>query len=307
MKNFAIIGSAGFIAERHMRAVKETGNRIVAACDAFDVMGRMDSYFPEAEFFLEYEAFSDYLQQKNDIRYVSICTPNFLHAKHIEMALRCGADAICEKPLVLYPEEAERLEQIEKETGKNVYNVLQLRLHPAIVALRNKILSGDPTKIYDIDLTHITSRGKWYHRSWKSDMAKSGGVTTNIGIHFFDMLTWIFGEVKTSVVHVYEQDKAAGYLELERARVRWFLSLDYEDIPQTAKLKGMRTYRSVSIEGEEIEFSEGFTDLHTETYRQILSGNGFGLNVAKPTVLLTHQLRNTVPVGKVGNYHPFLK
>lgn len=311
MKNFALIGSAGFIAERHMRAVKETGNRILAATDRFDVMGRMDSFFPDAEFFLDEEQFLQYLrrQQQTDdkIDYISICSPNYLHAGHIETALVNGADAICEKPLVIYPEEIERLERLEQQTGHRVFNVLQLRLHAAIVALRERILNGDPTKIYDIDLTYITSRGKWYHQSWKGDRTKSGGVATNIGIHFFDMLSWIFGKVKSSTVHAYEADKAAGFIELERARVRWYLSLDATDIPDQALAKGMRTYRSITVEGEEIEFSEGFTNLHTDTYRHILEGKGFGLEEAKPCILLTHELRNAIPVGKQGDYHPFLK
>jgi len=311
MKNFALIGSAGFIAERHMRAVKETGNRILAATDHFDVMGRMDSFFPEAEFFLNESLFEHYLkdQQKTSdkIDYVSICSPNYLHAKHIELALTHGADAICEKPLVLYPEEIDRLERIQQETGRKVYNVLQLRLHETIIALRKRMLAGDPTKTYDIDLTYITSRGKWYYQSWKGDRSKSGGVATNIGIHFFDMLSWIFGAVKSSTVHAYEADKAAGFLELERARVRWYLSLDSNDIPEAAVARGMRTYRSITIEGEEIEFSEGFTNLHTKTYEDILSGGGFGLEAAKPCILLTHELRNTQPVGRTGSYHPFLK
>jgi UDP-N-acetyl-2-amino-2-deoxyglucuronate dehydrogenase len=311
MKNFALIGSAGFIAERHMRAVKETGNRILAATDRFDVMGRMDSFFPEAEFFLDEHLFEQYLkiQQKTSekIDYVSICSPNYLHAKHIEMALTNCADVICEKPLVLYPQDIERLERVQAETGRKVYNVLQLRLHETIIALRNRILAGDPNKTYDIDLTYITSRGKWYHQSWKGDRSKSGGVATNIGIHFFDMLSWIFGEVKTSTVHAYEDDKAAGFLELERARVRWYLSLDSNDIPSDILAKGTRTYRSITIESEEIEFSEGFTTLHTDTYRHILSGQGFGLEVSKPCILLTHQLRNMKPIGKVGDFHPFLK
>jgi UDP-N-acetyl-2-amino-2-deoxyglucuronate dehydrogenase len=311
MNNFALIGSAGFIAERHMKAIKETGNQIVAATDRFDVMGRMDSYFPEAEFFLDEKIFEGYLKNKQNttdkIDYVSICSPNYLHAKHMEMALTHGANAICEKPLVLYPEEIECLELLQNQTGKKVYNVLQLRLHDTIIALRNRIKNGDPNKIYDIDLTYITSRGKWYHQSWKGDRSKSGGVATNIGIHFFDMLSWIFGKVTSSIVHAYDADKAAGFLQLERARVRWYLSLDSNDIPASAQAKGMRTYRSITIEGEEIEFSEGFTNLHTQTYQDILSGGGFGLDAAKPCILLTHELRNMNPIGKTGDYHPFLK
>ncbi len=311
MKNFALIGAAGYIADRHMRAVKETGNRIVAATDQFDVMGRMDSFFPEAEFFLNFNEFESFVaarQKTNEtVEYISICSPNFLHATHILSALNNQAFAICEKPLVLYPEEIDALEKAELASGKKVFNILQLRLHPTIIALREKIKNGPADKIYDIDLTYITSRGKWYYKSWKGDIEKSGGVATNIGIHFFDMLSWIFGEVKESVVHAYEADKAAGFLQLENARVRWYLSLDYNDIPAEAKQKGMRTYRSITVEGEKIEFSGGFTDLHTQTYQHILAGNGFGLQDAKPCILLTHDIRNTKPVGLAGNYHPFLK
>ena len=311
MKNFALTGSAGYIAERHLRAIKETGNRIIAATDPFDVMGRMDSFFPEAEFFQDFYEFEKYiaLQQKTSqpIEYVSICAPNFLHAQHIQSALNNQAFAICEKPLVLYPEEVDAVEKTEQATGKKVFNILQLRLHPTIIALREKIKSAPAGKIFDIDLTYITSRGKWYHKSWKGDMEKSGGIATNIGIHFFDMLSWIFGEVKQSVVHAYEADKAGGFLQLENARVRWFLSLDVNDIPLAARTKGARTYRSITIEGEEIEFSGGFTDLHTQTYQHILSGKGFGLDEAKPCILLTHQIRNTDPIGLKGDYHPFLK
>ena len=308
MKNFALIGAAGYIAERHMRAIKETGNRIVAATDAFDVMGRMDSFFPEAEFFLDFNTFekfvSDQKRGSKPIEYVSICSPNYLHAQHIQSALNNDAFAICEKPLVLYPEEIAAIEKTQLSSGKKVFNILQLRLHPTIIALREKIKNGPKDKIYDIDLTYITSRGKWYHKSWKGDIDKSGGIATNIGIHFFDMLQWIFGEVQNSIVHLYEADKAAGFLQLKNARVRWYLSLDNNDIPSEAKERGMRTYRSISIEGDEIEFSGGFTDLHTQTYQQILSGNGFGLDDAKPCILLTHEIRNTKPIGAIGDFHP---
>ncbi len=310
MKNFALIGAAGYIAERHMRAVKETGNRIVAATDTFDVMGRMDSFFPEAEFFLDFNTFEKFLfeEQKTDqpIEYVSICSPNYMHAQHIQSALNNDTFAICEKPLVLYPEEIEAIEKTQLSTGKKVFNILQLRLHPTIIALREKIKNGPKDKIYDIDLTYITSRGKWYHKSWKGDIDKSGGIATNIGIHFFDMLQWIFDEVQNSTVHLYEADKAAGFLQLRNARIRWYLSLDHKDIPLEAKKRGMQTYRSISIEGDEIEFSGGFTDLHTQTYQQILSGNGFGLEDAKPCIVLTHKIRNTKPVGAIGDFHPMV-
>ena len=311
MTNFALIGAAGYIAERHMQAVKETGNQLIAATDQFDVMGRMDSYFPEAEFFLEFNAFEQFVanqQKTNDrIEYISICSPNYLHAKHIQSALNRQAFAICEKPLVLNPEEIVAIEKTQQTTGKKAFNILQLRLHPTIIALRDKIQNGPKDKIYDIDLTYITSRGKWYYKSWKGDITKSGGVATNIGIHFFDMLSWIFGEVTQSVVHHYDSNKAAGFLQLKNARVRWYLSLDYNDIPEVAKANGMRTYRSITVEGEEIEFSGGFTDLHTQTYQHILAGNGFGLEDAKPCILLTHDIRNAKPTGAVGDFHPFLK
>lgn len=311
MKNFALIGAAGYIAERHMRAIKETNNTIIAATDAFDVMGRMDSFFPNAEFFLDYSEFEKHVaghQKANEpIEYFSICSPNYLHLRHIQTALKNGANAICEKPLVLYPEDIELIEKAEQESGSKVYNILQLRLHPTIIALKEKIKNAPTNKIYDVDLTYITSRGKWYYKSWKGDMEKSGGVATNIGIHFFDMLRWIFGDIEKSIVHQYNASKAGGFLELKNARVRWFLSLDYDDIPHLAKVNGMRTYRSISIEGDEIEFSGGFTDLHTQTYSDILNGGGFGTAEAKPCILLTHQIRNTTPVGMKGNYHPFLK
>lgn len=306
MKKFALIGAAGYIAERHIRAIKETNNELTVATDAFDVMGRIDAFFPQAEFFLDFNKFKNYIAQ-NPVDFTSICSPNFLHIEHILAALNSGSHAICEKPLVLYPKDIKALENAQKETGKQVFNILQLRLHKTIIELRDKIANGPKNKIYDIDLTYITSRGKWYYKSWKGDIEKSGGVATNIGIHFFDMLSWIFGDVKESVVHAYEADKAAGFLQLENARVRWYLSLDYNDIPNEAREKGMRTYRSITVEGDEIEFSGGFTDLHTQTYTDILNGGGFGVEEAKPCILLTDEIRNTKPLGLVGDYHPFLK
>ncbi|WP_372774668.1 Gfo/Idh/MocA family oxidoreductase [Mangrovibacterium sp.] len=306
MKNFALIGAAGFIAERHMRAIKETGNQITAATDQFDVMGRMDSFFPEAEFFLDFQKFEEYLSE-HQFDFTSVCSPNYLHAAHIQSALHAGTDAICEKPLVLFPDELEAVEKAMEQSGKQVFNILQLRLHETIIALREKIKSGPKDKIYDIDLTYITSRGKWYYESWKGDKNRSGGVATNIGIHFFDMLSWIFGEVENSIVHAYDDNKAAGFLQLKQARVRWYLSLDYNDIPTNVKLKGMRTYRSILVEGDEIEFSEGFTNLHTISYQHILNGKGFRAEVAKPCIILTHQIRNAKPIGLKGDYHPLLK
>jgi UDP-N-acetyl-2-amino-2-deoxyglucuronate dehydrogenase len=310
MNRFALIGSAGYIADRHMKAIKETGNELVCALDKYDVMGKMDSWFPDAEFFLEIENLDKYMddirREGKPVDYVSICTPNYMHPSHIRFALRNGAHAICEKPLVVYPNDMHIIKDIEAETGKRVYTILQLRYHPAIVALKKEIEEGG-NRIYDIDLSYITTRGKWYLKSWKGDISKSGGVATNIGIHFFDMITWIFGRVKENVVHLYTPDKAAGFLQLEKARVRWFLSLDYHDLPGTATDKGMRTYRSITVDGKEIEFSGGFTDLHTVTYQNILQGNGYGIDDARESIELTDFVRNAVPSGLTGDYHPFLK
>lgn len=311
MVNFALIGVAGYIAARHLKAIKETGNNLVAALDKFDQVGILDSYFPRADFFTEFERFDRHLdklkRQNTKIDYVSICTPNYLHDSHIRFALRHHADAICEKPLVLNPWNVDALEEIEKETSKKVFTILQLRLHPAIIALKNKIDADATNKVHDIDLTYITSRGNWYQISWKGDTSKSGGIATNIGIHFFDMLTWIFGDIKSSTVHVSQPDKAAGYLELEKARVRWFLSIDYQDIPEQVKARGARTFRSIQIGGGELEFSEGFTDLHTRSYEHILSGHGFGLKDAKKSIVLANDIRHKQPIGLVGDYHPILK
>ena len=310
-KNFTLIGVAGYIAVRHLRAIKETGNNLLASLDRFYSVGLIDAYFPRSDFFVEFERFDrhfDKLKRTGTrIDYVSICSPNYLHDSHIRFALRHGADAICEKPIVLNPWNVDALQEIEKETGRNIYTVLQLRLHPAILELREKILKSPADKVYDIDLTYITSRGNWYYISWKGDIQKSGGVATNIGIHFFDMLSWIFGPVKSNIVHLSAPDKAAGYLELEKARVRWFLSLDYEDVPEQLKVKGQRTYRSVIVEGKEVEFSEGFTDLHTETYREVLAGRGFGIEDARRSVEIAYTIRNLKPVSRRGDYHPMLK
>ncbi len=309
MYNFGLIGVAGFIAPRHLKAIKDTGNNLLAALDKHDCVGIMDSHFPNADFFVEFERFDRHIdklkRQGEKIDYVSICTPNYLHDSHIRFALRQGADAICEKPIVLNPWNIEALQEIEKETGKKVYTVLQLRLHPAIIELKKKIEEGPKDKVYDVDLTYITSRGRWYGISWKGDIQKSGGVATNIGVHFFDMLSWIFGDVKNSLVHISEPTKAAGFLELKNARVRWFLSVDYNDIPSEIKSKGQRTYRSIVIEGKEIEFSEGFTDLHTDTYRKIIEGKGFGLEEARQSIQTVYTIRNAQVLGLKGNYHPF--
>lgn len=310
-KNFALIGVAGYIAEKHLRAIKETNNKLVASLDKFDCVGKIDSYFPNSDFFTEFERFDrhiDKLKRKGTkVDFVSICTPNYLHDSHIRFALRHGAEAICEKPVVLNPWNIDALQEIEKETGKKVNNILQLRLHPSIIELKNKIDNGPKDKIYDIDLSYITSRGNWYFISWKGDLQKSGGVATNIGVHFYDMLTWIFGDVEENIVHISTQSKAAGFLKLKRANVRWFLSVDYNDIPLEIKDNGQRTYRSITVNGDEIEFSGGFSDLHNLSYQEILKGNGFGLEETKKSVETVYQIRNATPVGLTGDYHPFCR
>ncbi len=312
MKNFALIGAAGYIAPRHLKAIKDTRNNLVAAYDKFDCVGIMDSYFPDADFFVEFERFDRHIEKLKrekgiNLDYVSICTPNYLHDAHIRMALRRGAHAICEKPLVLNPWNIDALSNIEQSTGKKVYSILQLRLHKSIVALKEKIDKGPKDKIYDIDLTYLTSRGHWYYTSWKGDTSKSGGVASNIGVHFYDMLSWIFGGVKKNVVHLHNHDRAAGYLELEKARVRWFLSIDYNTIPKEIRDTGQRTYRSITVDGEEIEFSGGFTELHTESYKDILEGNGFGLEDARQSIEIVQHIRNAEKSPLVGDYHPFAK
>jgi UDP-N-acetyl-2-amino-2-deoxyglucuronate dehydrogenase len=311
MKDFVLIGAAGYIAPKHLKAIKDTGNRIVAALDKFDCVGVMDSYFPDASFFVEFERFDRHLEKLkrsgHTIDYLSICSPNYLHDSHIRFGLRHGATTICEKPLVLNPWNVESLAELEKETGKEVYNILQLRLHPDIVKLKETADQADPNKVFDIDLTYITSRGKWYYTSWKGDVHKSGGIATNIGIHFFDMLIWIFGKVQRNVIHVYEHDRAAGLLTLNKARVRWFLGINAETLPDEVRAKGQTTYRSLKMEGNEIEFSEGFKDLHTRSYENILEGKGFRLQEAMPSIDLVHQIRITEPIGTKGDYHPFAK
>lgn len=309
--NFALIGVAGYIAIRHVKAIKETGNDLIATLDNFDCVGFLDSYFPNADFFHEFERFDRHVDKlsrtEKKIDYVSICSPNYLHDSHIRFALRHKANAICEKPLVLNPWNVDALMEIEKETGKKVFNILQLRLHPSIIELKKRVENGPKDKIYDIDLSYITSRGKWYHYSWKGDVQKSGGVATNIGVHFFDMLTWVFGNVRSSKVHVRTNDIAAGFLELDQARVRWVLSIDEKLLPSNIREKGQRTYRSIMMGNEEIEFSDGFTDLHTESYRHILSGKGFGLGEAKKSIEIVYDIRNAQPIGLTGDYHPLLK
>lgn len=311
MKNFGLIGAAGYIAPRHMAAIKATNNNLLAAYDTFDSVGVIDSHFPNADFFTEFERFDRHVdklkRQGNPLDYVSVCSPNYLHDSHIRFGLRNQADVICEKPLVLNPWNLDALQEIEKETGKKVYNILQLRLHQSIIDLKNKVENGPKDKVYDFDLSYLTSRGKWYYTSWKGDANKSGGIATNIGVHFYDMLSWIFGPVKENIVHLHTHDRAAGYLEFKQARVRWFLSINYDTIPQNIRDTGMRTYRSMTLEGEEIEFSGGFTELHNKSYQAVLDGKGFGLEEARQSLEIVHQIRNSEPIGLKGDYHPFAK
>jgi UDP-N-acetyl-2-amino-2-deoxyglucuronate dehydrogenase len=310
-KDFALIGVAGYIAVRHLKAMRETHNNLVAALDLYDSVGIIDSYFPDTDFFVEFERFDRHIdklrREGKQVDYISICSPNYLHDSHIRFALRSQANAICEKPLVLNPWNFEGLADYEKDTGKKVFNVLQLRLHPSIKALRDKIRKGPKDKIHDIDLTYITSRGNWYHYSWKGNLQKSGGIATNIGIHFFDMLIWIFGDVTQNITHRLEEDKASGYLELEQARIRWYLSIDANDLPAAVKEKGQSTYRNITMDDEEIEFSHGFTDLHTHSYQEILAGNGFPLEESKKSIEVVYIIRNAEPVGCKGDFHPLCK
>jgi len=314
-KNFALIGAAGYIAPRHMQAIKDTNNNLVAALDPYDGIGIMDSYFPKASFFTEFERFDRFVdkwrrENNRKIEYISIATPNYLHDSHIRFALKSGADAICEKPLVLNPHNVNQLKVIEKETGKRVNTILQLRLHPSIIKLKERItkeLILNPNKVYDIDLTYLTSRGKWYFISWKGDESKSGGIASNIGVHFYDMLSWIFGEVEENIVHMKIPDTNSGFLKLKNANVRWFLSVNYDYIPDEIKAQNQTTYRSITVDGEEIEFSGGFKDLHTLSYEEIIKGNGFGLDDAFSSVDIVSQIRNMKPIGLSGEYHPFLK
>jgi UDP-N-acetyl-2-amino-2-deoxyglucuronate dehydrogenase len=299
MKRFALVGAAGFIAPRHLKAIKDTGNTLVAALDKHDNVGVLDSYFPDTNFFTEFERFDrhlDKLKRKGEpVDIISICSPNYLHDSHIRYALRYGADAICEKPLVLSPWNVDALAEIQQETGRHIYTILQLRLHPSIIALREQVRQGPKDKVYDIDLQYMTSRGNWYHSSWKGDLSKSGGIATNIGVHFFDMLIWIFGAVKDVQVSRMTTDAAAGYLALEQARVHWMLSINADDLPADVKAAGKRTFRSLTMAGKEIEFSEGFTDLHTASYADIIAGNGFGLEEARAAIEVTHRIRNISP------------
>lgn len=311
MKKFALIGAAGYIAPRHMQAIKATGNELVAALDPNDSVGIIDSHFPDADFFTEFERFDRHLDRlrrsgsEKKVDYVSICSPNYLHDSHMRFALRSGADAICEKPLVLNPWNIDGLIDIERDTGRKVNTILQLRLHPAICALQDRILTEPKEKKHEVDLTYITSRGHWYLQSWKGDEKKSGGIATNIGVHFFDMLHFLFGRLQDIKVHLSEDTRAAGYLEYERARVRWFLSIDINDVPAQVREQGQRTFRSITVDQQEIEFSSGFTDLHTRSYEEIIAGRGFGLEENRVAIETVSNIRNATPQSG-GDQHPFV-
>ncbi|MCK4711707.1 MAG: Gfo/Idh/MocA family oxidoreductase [Marinosulfonomonas sp.] len=307
--SYGLIGAAGYIAPRHLRAIKDTDGHLAAAFDTNDSVGIIDSFFPEAAFFTEFERFNSHVlneqQDGRGIDYAAICSPNYLHKSHIAFALRAGAQAICEKPLVLNPSDINDLMALEKQTGNRVFSILQLRLHPSIIALRDKVAAGDPNEIYDVDLGYFTSRGAWYYASWKGFEQKSGGIATNIGVHFYDMLAFIFGPLQKTVVHHRGADAAAGYLEFRQARVRWVLSINCDHLPAHTP-KGQTTHRSITVNGEEIEFSGGFTDLHTASFQHILNGKGFGLEDARPSIELVSAIRNApIELGK-GEQHPDL-
>ena len=313
MKNFALIGAAGYVAPRHMKAIRDTENTLVSALDRNDSIGVLDSFFPDADFFTEFERFDRHIDLRRragaeeQVEYVSICSPNYLHDSHVRFALRSGADAICEKPLVLNPWNIDGLHEIERDTGRNVYTILQLRLHPAILAMKEKVRTERREKKYDVDLTYITSRGRWYLQSWKGDQKKSGGIATNIGIHFYDMLQFVFGAVQENKVNFSSDKRASGFLELESARVRWFMSIDVTDVPDEIRRQGQTTFRSITCDGEEIEFSGGFTDLHTRSYEEILAGRGFRLEENRVAIETVSEIREATPLGRTGDYHPFLR
>jgi len=310
---FALIGAAGYIAPRHMQAIKATGNDLIAALDPNDSVGIIDSHFPNADFFTEFERFDRHIDKLrrnksgNGVDFISICSPNYLHDSHMRFALRSGANAICEKPLVMNPWNIDGLQEIERDSRVTVKTILQLRVHPSIVALRERIANGPKDTKHEVDLTYITSRGHWYLQSWKGDQKKSGGIATNIGVHFFDMLHFIFGELQENRVHLSSDTKAAGYLEYQHARVRWFLSVDIEDVPQVQRDAGQRTFRSITVDGDEIEFSGGFTDLHVRSYEEILAGRGFGLEENRTAIATVAHIRNAVPTPSGPDMHPFVR
>ena len=309
--NFALIGLAGYVAPRHLRAIRETGNELVVALDPNDSVGVVDSFFPDADFFTEFERFDRHVEMLRrsgsgrEVHYVSICSPNYLHDAHIRFALRVGAHAICEKPLVLNPWNVERLQNLQEELGREIFTILQLRHHQAIIALKERV-DAEPDRVFDVDLSYVTARGRWYGYSWKGDPEKSGGVATNIGIHFFDMLMWVFGGVRETVVHVSEPGRAAGRLTLERARVRWFLSIDGADLPEPTRRSGATAFRSISVDGEEVEFTGGFADLHTVSYGEILAGRGYGIEDARPSIEVVHDIRHAAPTPDAGGAHPMV-
>jgi UDP-N-acetyl-2-amino-2-deoxyglucuronate dehydrogenase len=311
LKNFALIGAAGYIAPRHMQAIKATGHNLVAAFDPNDSVGIIDTHFPDADFFTELERFDRHIDKcrradnAKKVDYVSICSPNYLHDSHMRFALRSGADAICEKPLVLNPWNIDGLKEIENDTGRKINTILQLRLHPAINALRAKVQNSPTDTKFDVDLTYITSRGNWYLQSWKGEEKKSGGIATNIGVHFYDMLHYVFGSLQKSIVHLSSPIKAAGYLEYSRARVRWFLSIDVNDVPSSEIKKGKRTFRAITANSENVEFSDGFTDLHTRSYEEILAGRGFGLEENRVAIETVAHIRQSSIVS-IGEMHPFV-
>ena len=311
MKNFALIGAAGYIAPRHLKAIKDTGNTLVAALDKFDSVGVLDSYFPSADFFTEFERFDRHIEKLKrlgtKIDYVSICTPNYLHDSHIRFGLRHGAEVICEKPLVINPWNLDALKEIENETGKKIYTILQLRMHPSVIALKKKVDNAQSGKVFDVDLAYITSRGNWYYTSWKGNINKSGGIATNIGVHFFDMLAWVFGGLIKNDVHIHTHDRAVGYLEFEKARVRWFLSINSETLPEESIKNNSGTYRAITIGDETFEFSGGFTDLHTQSYENILQGNGFGIDASREAISIVHDIRSMDPIGLVPDSHPLCR
>jgi len=302
IQNFALIGSSGYVAPRHLKAIKANGGQLLAALDPHDAAGGLDAFFPKAAFFTEFERFDRHLEKLKrngqHLDYLSVCSPNYLHDAHTRYGLRCGADVICEKPLVLNPWNLEALQELEIETGRKVWNLLQLRHHPRIVELKKQVKAQPADQVADVELTYITPRGQWYHASWKGDPAKSGGIVTNIGIHLFDMLLWVFGKVQHVEIHVHTHGRAAGFLQLERARVRWFLSIEAEvmsNVQQGMSNVQGTAHRSLLLDGQPWDFSEGFTDLHTESYRHIIAGQGWGIEEAAPGIELTWQLRQMTP------------
>lgn len=310
-KTFGLVGVGGFVAPRHLQAIKQNNGTLLCAIDKHDSVGILDSYFPQADFFTESERFERHLDKlkrnSTPLDYLSICSPNHLHDTHIRLALRNGASAICEKPLVLNPWNLDALLSAQNETNKHIYSILQLRLHPSILALKTRIEQSNKDCIFDIDLSYITARGKWYFHSWKGEESKSGGVATNIGVHFFDMLIWIFGDVEQSIVHYRSASSVSGILILKKARVRWFLSIDENLLPQHIREQNKRVYRSLSLQGEEFAFSDGFNDLHTLSYTKILNNEGFSCEDSRKAIELTYHIRNATPIGLQGDYHPLNK